>query len=220
MWAIGRRRHAPAGARAQLRGDLLAQLLHGAVAAGDPAALAGPRVFAKIRRGGRALWLSGVCWSVMFTAFMVALTLTSVANVLVTMALGPLAHGAGRADLHRPPPAGAHLGRHRGGGRWASAGCTARSSARRPAGWARWSRCACRSPARVQLDGGPACACQGPRRRPGARRADRRRDLLAGHAAAGLAVPGQRARPRPAGACWACSSWRFPACCRCCARAC
>ena len=46
-------------------------------------------VFEKIRRGGWALWLSGVCWSVMFTAFMVALTLTSVANVLVTMAIGP-----------------------------------------------------------------------------------------------------------------------------------
>jgi drug/metabolite transporter (DMT)-like permease len=50
----------------------------------------GPAVFAKIRRGGRELWISGVCWSVMFTAFMVALTLTSVANVLVTMAVGPL----------------------------------------------------------------------------------------------------------------------------------
>jgi drug/metabolite transporter (DMT)-like permease len=46
-------------------------------------------VFEKIRRGGWALWLSGLCWSVMFTAFMVALTLTSVANVLVTMAIGP-----------------------------------------------------------------------------------------------------------------------------------
>jgi drug/metabolite transporter (DMT)-like permease len=46
-------------------------------------------VFSKIRKGGGALWLSGVCWSVMFTAFMVALTMTSVANVLVTMALGP-----------------------------------------------------------------------------------------------------------------------------------
>ena len=46
-------------------------------------------VFDKIRRGGGALWLSGLCWSVMFTAFMVALTLTSVANVLVTMAIGP-----------------------------------------------------------------------------------------------------------------------------------
>ena len=49
----------------------------------------GRAVFAKIRHAGSALWLSGVCWSVMFTAFMVALTLTSVANVLVTMALGP-----------------------------------------------------------------------------------------------------------------------------------
>ncbi len=49
----------------------------------------GREVFSKIRNGGAPLWLSGVCWSVMFTAFMVALTLTSVANVLVTMALGP-----------------------------------------------------------------------------------------------------------------------------------
>ena len=47
-------------------------------------------VFGKIRHGGRALWISGACWSVMFTAFMVALTLTSVANVLVTLAAGPL----------------------------------------------------------------------------------------------------------------------------------
>ena len=37
-----------------------------------------------------AFWLSGVCWSVMFTAFMLALTLTTVANVLVIMAVGPL----------------------------------------------------------------------------------------------------------------------------------
>jgi drug/metabolite transporter (DMT)-like permease len=49
----------------------------------------GRQVFAKIRKGGRALWISGVCWSVMFTAFMVALTLTSVANVLVTLSVGP-----------------------------------------------------------------------------------------------------------------------------------
>jgi drug/metabolite transporter (DMT)-like permease len=46
-------------------------------------------VFLKIRDGGAALWVSGVCWSVMFTAFMVALTLTTVANVLITLALGP-----------------------------------------------------------------------------------------------------------------------------------
>ena len=43
-----------------------------------------------MRDGGRTLWLSGACWSVMFTAFMLALTLTTVANVLVTMALAPL----------------------------------------------------------------------------------------------------------------------------------
>ena len=43
-----------------------------------------------LRNGGRTLWLSGLCWSVMFTAFMVAITLTTVANVLVTMALAPL----------------------------------------------------------------------------------------------------------------------------------
>jgi drug/metabolite transporter (DMT)-like permease len=49
----------------------------------------GRAVFGKLRTGGAALWLSGLCWSVMFTAFMVALTLTSVANVLVTMAVGP-----------------------------------------------------------------------------------------------------------------------------------
>jgi drug/metabolite transporter (DMT)-like permease len=50
----------------------------------------GGGVFARMRNAGRSLWLSGLCWSVMFTAFMVALTLTSVANVLVTMAVGPL----------------------------------------------------------------------------------------------------------------------------------
>jgi drug/metabolite transporter (DMT)-like permease len=49
----------------------------------------GRAVFDRIRRGSKALWISGLCWSVMFTAFMVALTLTSVANVLVTMAVGP-----------------------------------------------------------------------------------------------------------------------------------
>jgi drug/metabolite transporter (DMT)-like permease len=51
--------------------------------------LQGRDVFARIRNGNTALWVSGLCWSVMFTAFMVALTLTSVANVLVTMSVGP-----------------------------------------------------------------------------------------------------------------------------------
>ena len=49
----------------------------------------GRAVFRDMRQGGSSLWLSGVCWSVMFTAFMLALTMTTVANVLITMAMGP-----------------------------------------------------------------------------------------------------------------------------------
>jgi drug/metabolite transporter (DMT)-like permease len=47
-------------------------------------------VFRRMHWKSPYFWLSGVCWAVMFTAFMVALTLTTVANVLVTMALAPL----------------------------------------------------------------------------------------------------------------------------------
>ena len=43
-----------------------------------------------LKDGGTPLWLSGVMWSVMFTCFMVAITLTTVANVLVTMSVAPL----------------------------------------------------------------------------------------------------------------------------------
>ncbi len=49
----------------------------------------GRAVFTALRRGGLAFWVSGICWSVRFTAFMVALTLTTVANVLVTMSISP-----------------------------------------------------------------------------------------------------------------------------------
>lgn len=52
--------------------------------------LQGRALWGRMRSAGAALWVSGLCWSVMFTAFMLALTMTSVANVLVTMALGPL----------------------------------------------------------------------------------------------------------------------------------
>jgi drug/metabolite transporter (DMT)-like permease len=50
----------------------------------------GRGVFKTFHWKSASFWVSGVCWSVMFTAFMVALTLTSVGNVLVTMATGPL----------------------------------------------------------------------------------------------------------------------------------
>lgn len=56
-------------------------------------------------RGG-AVWASGVCWAVMFTAFMVALSLTTVANVLVTMSLSPLFTAIfARVFLRQPIPA-------------------------------------------------------------------------------------------------------------------
>lgn len=42
------------------------------------------------RHLGWRLWASGLCWAFMFTSFMCAITLTTVANVLVTMALSPL----------------------------------------------------------------------------------------------------------------------------------
>jgi len=43
-----------------------------------------------IRRGSVVQWVSGMCWCVMFTAFMLAISFTAVANVLVTMAVAPL----------------------------------------------------------------------------------------------------------------------------------
>jgi drug/metabolite transporter (DMT)-like permease len=50
----------------------------------------GRDVFARVLHSGRTFWASGLCWSCMFTFYMLALTLTSVANVLVTLAIGPL----------------------------------------------------------------------------------------------------------------------------------
>ena len=50
----------------------------------------GKVVFRRMLSGGSAVWISGLCWCGMFTFFMLAITLTSVANVLVTMSIGPL----------------------------------------------------------------------------------------------------------------------------------
>lgn len=47
-------------------------------------------IWGRMRQEGWLLWASGACWSVMFTAFMLALALTSVANVLITLAVAPL----------------------------------------------------------------------------------------------------------------------------------
>jgi drug/metabolite transporter (DMT)-like permease len=69
--------------------------------------LRGPsQLWRTLRTAGPPLWLSGLCWCVMFTAFMVAITRAQVANVLVAMAVGPLmAALASRWWLgHRLPP--------------------------------------------------------------------------------------------------------------------
>jgi uncharacterized membrane protein len=50
----------------------------------------GPGLWRELANAAWPVWFSGLCWSVMFTAFMLAMTLTTVANVLVTMAIGPL----------------------------------------------------------------------------------------------------------------------------------
>ena len=50
----------------------------------------GPALWRGMARARWPLWASGLCWSVMFTGFMVAMTLTSVANVLLVMAICPL----------------------------------------------------------------------------------------------------------------------------------
>ncbi len=52
--------------------------------------LRGPRLWADMRQGGAALWVSGLCWMVMYTNFMLAITLTTVATVLITMSIAPL----------------------------------------------------------------------------------------------------------------------------------
>ncbi len=50
----------------------------------------GREVFQKLRHADKMFWFSSVFWCGMFTFYMLALMLTSVANVLVTLAIGPL----------------------------------------------------------------------------------------------------------------------------------
>ena len=69
-------------------------------------AMRGWSLWADLLRSPRVVWLSGLCWSVMFTAFMVALTMTRVANVLVTMSISPLLTAVfARLFLHHRQPA-------------------------------------------------------------------------------------------------------------------
>ncbi|WP_428424041.1 DMT family transporter [Methylibium sp.] len=69
-------------------------------------AMRGAALWRGLLRAPWPVWVSGLCWAVMFTAFMVAITLTTVANVLVTMAIGPLITALfARLFLHHRLPA-------------------------------------------------------------------------------------------------------------------
>ncbi len=54
------------------------------------AATQGRAAFGFLATGGKTLWMSGLMWAVMFTCFMLAITMTTVANVLITMSISPL----------------------------------------------------------------------------------------------------------------------------------
>ena len=66
----------------------------------------GTSLWRDLRRAAWPVWVSSLCWAVMFTAFMVAITLTTVANVLITMSIAPLLTALlARLVLgHRLPP--------------------------------------------------------------------------------------------------------------------
>jgi len=65
----------------------------------------GPGLWRRILNSPRVIWVSGFCWSIMFSAFMIAITLTTVANVLIIMAIGPLISALfARLFLHHKLP--------------------------------------------------------------------------------------------------------------------
>jgi drug/metabolite transporter (DMT)-like permease len=90
MWSIGgvvtRQLHAAQGFEITFWRSLVAAL----TVALYLAVVQGHKAVHHIRAGGWPLWLSGLCWAVMFSCFMMALSLTSVANVLITQSLGPV----------------------------------------------------------------------------------------------------------------------------------
>lgn len=53
-------------------------------------AMRGRALWQDLRSGGWPLWASGLCWTVMYTNFMLAITMTTVATVLITMSIAPL----------------------------------------------------------------------------------------------------------------------------------
>jgi drug/metabolite transporter (DMT)-like permease len=69
-------------------------------------AMRGPFFLRSLASAGWRVWVSSLCWATMFTAFMIALTLTTVANVLIVLAVGPLITALfARVFLHHRLPA-------------------------------------------------------------------------------------------------------------------
>jgi drug/metabolite transporter (DMT)-like permease len=67
--------------------------------------LRGVGLWRDLLRADVVQWVSGLCWAVMYTAFMIAITLTNVANVLITLAIAPLVTAVfARVALHHRLP--------------------------------------------------------------------------------------------------------------------
>ena len=60
----------------------------------------------QFKAGGSAIWASGLMWAVMFTCFMFSLSLTTVANVLITQSLAPVFTALLAGVVLRRPVAG------------------------------------------------------------------------------------------------------------------
>lgn len=52
--------------------------------------LRGRGLWCRLFHAPKIIWASGICWSVMITSFMMGITLTTVANVLIIISLAPL----------------------------------------------------------------------------------------------------------------------------------
>ena len=147
---------------------------------------------AALRGGGRALWLVGAVLGGDVHRLHDGADADQVANVLVTMALGPLFTALLARAVARPPAGAAHLGRHRAGRRRHRLDVRpARSAAAtRSTCWARWWRWRVPLAAAVNWT-----LLQHLHQRPtttparhAAGGADRRAAVGGGHAAAGAAA--------------------------------
>ena len=98
-----RRGDAPHRARRADRAGVLAQLLCFCLRLRVSARYAGKTRWKAVRAAGLPGLFSGMLWAVMFTAFVIALSLTTTANALVVMSIAPAAHRGVRAHRATDP---------------------------------------------------------------------------------------------------------------------